>query len=669
MFNNEKDMLITPTTGVNMDLFWDDAYSKTSDSINSTFDDSWLSKTQSTHLSMQSGSSSSALNDSTFGITSEMKNKCKLSDDEFEMATSNLKRKRGKVSFSNDLMREPLRDISNAPNVTSPTKKKRKKLAVINLEAKREFGTTLHVVSDQTVFGVPESCFATIQSALSAAKPYDTIVIHEGKYILETRLDIDVMGVHLKGVSKENVLVIGTSSSSVINVTVDHVTISNVAIRHDKPGYQSTKKGTNFSLVSIECGKTSESFQTQIDDCDLSLSIEHGIAVLGWAQPVITNCRIHHCKKIGLFFHQYASGIVDHNLIYSNGYEGMTFRAYSHPIVKHNKIIDGVAGGVYIRDSSHPHLIDNEISNNTLSGICITNKARPHLKLNSVRGNKQNGIVFKNESAGVMEENIVSGNQYPNVYINDDCETEINNNKIFGGKSFGIWLKGKSKPKITNNEIYDNLGKNILVTEHGRPTFSSNRIYMSNGIKQEEELRGVVLKDACKPVFELDEVYGHSSSGFDVGGRAAPQLFGCKIYENAKNGVLIRDYSTPVVTECSISSNGYPNIIATDRSDATISKTQIFSGAQTGVTVKGTPRVILKECDIHSNSFSNVKIGGHSYTEVIKCVVFKGKQSGIWVKDSARGKIDQCVFHGNRRDNIFVELTAFGVEIGNNESQ
>ncbi|KAG2392272.1 hypothetical protein C9374_012524 [Naegleria lovaniensis] len=750
--NNNEDTLITPTPskGVNMDLFWDDALDERSgddeelgrrnhdgprlkpvsshmnepqQSFNNTSGSLWPKPNSSTHpysVMNQIQLNNSSLNDSTFGITSELKSKCSLDSEnngatasDFEIASNLHKRKRASAgaavvsdSLNDSLLeeceedddpnslglmrddeREPLKNISNTVaammmsksrqslgGVSSPIKKK-KKINLIDFEKKRRETRVLNVVPQITCSGQdhhhvvgssPGLYFSSIETALHEAQPFDTILLHEGTYHVQRTLSIKVEGIHLKGISNK-VHLIGMCPSNVLSIEHKSITISHLNISHDTQQCTSTStavssscstSGTNCALISIDMQSplSDEIFQIHIKRCELFNSFEHGILVSGAAEAVIIDCSIHNCKKIGILYTHNARGLVQNNLIYENLYEGITFRGRSHPTVKNNKIFDGHSGGVYMRENSHPYIFENEIYANRRSGIFITNKSKPYIKKNSIHSCKENGIVLKNNCSGKIEGNDIYQNAYPNLYIDDECETEIRGNKIRLGKSYGIWAKGKCKPKICENEIVDNVGKNVLITESAKPYFSENKIYYSRSVLQTEELRGIVLKDLCKPTFELEEIYGHSSSGVDIGGRAQPLFFACKVTDNSKNGFLIRDYSSPTINECIVSNNVYPNILAIDRAESVITKCKIHSGSQTGISIKGTPITTIRESEIYGNSFSNIKIGGSSSTDIIESKIYNGRQSGIWVKEDASGKIFRCSLFNNRRDNILMEM-------------
>ncbi|KAF0978602.1 hypothetical protein FDP41_002422 [Naegleria fowleri] len=750
--NNTEDSLVTPTPsmGVNMDLFWDDALNERDDeeiivrhhqvpklkplsshsrneevhqqSLNNQTSSSLWSNSTSSHQHMmmmnQIQLNNSSLNDSTFGITSDLKSKCSLEHNEnnhhdtivsadFEIASNLHKRKRASSvttvesssdEFTNDPIigsglvrdddaeREPLKNISNtvasmmmaksrqslsntALGSTSSPIKKKKKINLIDFEKKRRETRVLNVIPQ-----TPTTCtrdqqsigglyFSSIESALREAQPFDTLLLHEGIYHVQRTLNINVEGIHLKGVS-DKVHLVGMCPSNVLSIEHKSITISHLNISHDIQPCTSTStavsssSGTNCALISIDTQSYlgDEIFQIHIKKCQLYNSVEHGILVSGVAEAVIIDCSIHHCKKIGILYTNNARGLVQNNEIFENDYEGITFRGRSHPTVKNNRICNGHSGGVYMRENSHPYLFENEIFGNKRSGIFIANKSKPYIKKNFIHSCKENGIVLKNQCAGKIEGNDIYQNAYPNLYIDDECETEIRCNKIRLGGSFGIWAKGKCKSKICENEIFDNVGKNILITESAKPYFSENKIYYSRSKLQTEELRGIVLKDLCKPTFEFEEIHGHSSSGVDIAGRAQPLFFACKVTDNSKNGFLIRDYACPTINECIISNNVYPNILAIDRAETVISKCKIHSGNQTGISIKGTPTTTIRESEIFGNSFSNIKIGGNSTTDIIESKIYNGRQSGIWVKEDASGKIFRCSLFNNRRDNIFMEM-------------
>ncbi|EFC43721.1 predicted protein [Naegleria gruberi] len=653
-FDNDKLVTPTPTRAINMDLFGIDDEEVIVEEDSKTrldLESGWFGIKQTTITPHNMILSSNSLNDSTFGITSELKTKCSLTD-ENEIPKSNMQKR--KRNFAND-DREPLRNISNNYSSSSSCdmapKTKKKKIVAIDLDDRRAGKRTLYVSNEP-------SHYHSIEAALANALPYDTIQVSPGIHKVSSTITVNVEGVHITGENPANVKIICTQPVPLMSVVENYVTLSNLAFYHDcSSEIDPATSSRNTGLLEVDGPRVENSFQTQILNCYIMSSVEHGLYLTGFAEPIIANCSIMDCTKIGILFCKNASGIIKNNKILRNNYEGVTCRGKSHPILKNNDISDGKSGGIFIRDNSHPHIISNIISNNKRSGIFVSHKAKPFISRNEIHNCKENGIVLKMDAGGKIEENDIYQNAYPNVYITEDSDAEIVNNKIRDGLSFGIWAKGKCSSEIKNNSIYDNFGKNVLVSEFAKPSFHSNTIYFTGTKKQNEELRGIVLKDLCKPIFEYDHIYGHTSSGVDVGGRAGPILCSCDIHDNTKNGILVRGYASATVKDCSIYQNNNPNILSVDTSEAKIENCKVYNGKQTGISAKGNGTLKLQDTEIYSNQFTNIKLGGSSTATIFGCKISSGRQSGIWVKDDSRGSIDRCTFSGNRRENILMEIS------------
>ncbi|KAL9658289.1 hypothetical protein ABK040_015609 [Willaertia magna] len=687
-FDEIGDDLVTPTsaTVVNFDLFFggeapknsifssEDDEMKENNSDNENFTPIMSEKTKTPNNNKMD--TSITLNDSTISINRDLTFKCSLEDsseDDDSDYANNLKRKR-------NIFRSPLQELdvnsfssnNNSTNSStfarSPIKKKLKKVSVINLDNQRKNQKVVHVFASNRGNNV-ENSFISLEDALNNVNPYDTIILHEGRYFLDKQLVVNVQGILIQGVSKDKVTIQTNINDSLFIITANYVTLSQLTIYHEYGGLgnsvcspylkrkEEKKFKTNSALVVVECSKTIDLFQTQIDNCDIGFSFEHGVKIQGHAHPTITNSTIHHCRKLGILFSHNASGLVKENKIYNNGYEGITLRGHAHPVIKRNKIFDGLSGGIYIRDNSHPHLHENEIYGNKLSAICVSDESRVLIKGNSIHHGKQNGIHIKDSSTGVIEENTIFCNELPNIYITDKCVVEVKNNEIYGSENTGIYVKGTAdcRPKLLGNNIYNNKRNNILIQGNAKPIIKKNNIYLKN-FNTSEQVKGISIKDFSIPHLEENNVYGHTLANIDVSGRAAPIVTNCSFSTSFTNGVLVRDYASPSFDNCKIFENQHPNVLTVDTSDPKFIKCLIYDGKQTGISVKGNSQPCIEKCEIYGNSFTGIKASCNSNPKIINNKIFNGGQSGIWVKDNAKGFISKNRVFGNRKNNIFMEI-------------
>ncbi|WDV46310.1 NosD domain-containing protein [Clostridiaceae bacterium M8S5] len=298
--------------------------------------------------------------------------------------------------------------------------------------------------------------YPTIQAAVDAAHPRDTVKILPGVYtesIVVNQDDISIeatVNVFLDGVDKSKVgfLVFGK------NVSIEHINIMNTFL-----GIMMEGDGGFLHLVYC------------LDNATFGIQIG------------ANNCRVEQCKCLG-------NGIAgmdlggDNNIIYNNGCINNLMAGIANSnspltnsILKRNDIDSSLYGfGFTLADSSGNHIIKNIITSQTgilleASDTCIADNIMNVEKV-GIQINSQNNKMCNNQIAGANNGIQVSQNNnmiHSNI-INTISQTGIsllsNNNKascnIISNVQVGIQIVGKDNC-IKCNEFFNN-GKNVLLS-------------------------------------------------------------------------------------------------------------------------------------------------------------------------------------------------------------
>jgi parallel beta-helix repeat protein len=277
------------------------------------------------------------------------------------------------------------------------------------------------------------------------------------------------------------------------------------------------------------------------DAADDSSKIEYAIvryAVDGIyceeAQPLISNCKIHHCSdrgiqlngdyaairlyntevfscydgmynynaaphldgfyshnnsRYGLDYDYSAYGTIENSNFSYNGDRGMRLYYYASPVVRDCEIHNNNSWGIDIRRYSSPRIESCTIANNSGYGIAQGWDGYSYHSTDVVNclieGNTSWGVYLRHycSVASELKESIIRFNG-GGIYIYYDIDGSINNNLIYGNNSHGIYMNAQnySDTYIHHNLIAYNNGDGIYRSNHnGNPVIEFNTIASNNG--------------------------------------------------------------------------------------------------------------------------------------------------------------------------------------------
>jgi parallel beta-helix repeat protein len=180
--------------------------------------------------------------------------------------------------------------------------------------------------------------FTTIQAAVDAAQPGDTIFVYNGTYHEDVLLNKSVT---LTGEDRNTTIINGTGTKTVVDITSDWTNVTDFTITNSKE---------DFIYAGIRLNK--------VDNCRILnnniWSNEAGIYFAGSAYNEIRNNNISSNNAYGLYLEEYQGMSSNNDII--------------------NNIISNNSDGIYMispvtEESSNCNIIDNTISENSGGAI------------------------------------------------------------------------------------------------------------------------------------------------------------------------------------------------------------------------------------------------------------------------------------------------------------
>jgi parallel beta-helix repeat protein len=379
----------------------------------------------------------------------------------------------------------------------------------------------------------------TIQAAIDASNPGDTIMVAPGTYRESIRLKPSIIlrseGDDAKGTAAlkraEATIIDGggqvAKRSGVIMAegsTLDGFTVTHVGV------YDEVLWKQHYDSQGEELGD--EEGAVQAEGTTPAISI-HGVSC------TVTHCIVHHNGDVGI-------GILG------------TEQTKTAPLITDNFVFRNLGGGIGVAEGAEPTIRGNTCTENLRAGIGCR-KANPIITDN---------VCFQNIRAGIG--------------CREGSKPVMRGNKCYQNRRAGIGIRmAGTAPVVEGNECYENEMAGIGCRDGARPILRNNNCHKN-------KMAGIGC-DGAEPLMVGNACRQNDQAGIGLRGKAQAVIQGNKCIDNKLVAIGVTEGSTATITDNELSrTGGMPPILAVkDGSTATIRDNRISGGGVAAVLVQG----------------------------------------------------------------------------------
>jgi len=404
------------------------------------------------------------------------------------------------------------------------------------------FAATIRVPQDQK----------TLQAAIDASQPGDTISVAPGKYQERIRLK---PGVLLRSAGEDK-------KSGDAHKRAEATIIDGSGKEGKQPGVVMAEGSTLDGFTVTNVGAYDEAlWKKHFDSQGEELGDEEGSVQAEGTSPAVsiqgvcctvTNCIVHHNGDVGI-------GILGKD------------KTKTAPLITDNIVLRNMGGGIGVAEGAEPIIRGNLCKENLRAGIGCR-KANPIITDNQCFKNIRAGIGCREGSKPVMR-----------------------GNKCYQNRRAGIGIRMEgTAPVVEANECYENEMAGIGCRDGASPI-------LRNNVCRKNKMAGIGCRDGAKPLVVGNECRENELVGIGVQKKATAIILGNKCLDNKLVAIGVTEESTATITNNDLSrTGGQPPILAVkDGSTATIRDNRITGGGVAAVLVQG-------KATISGNTFTGV---------------------------------------------------------------
>lgn len=494
----------------------------------------------------------------------------------------------------------------------------------------------------ETAIFVPDN-YATIQQAVDAASPGDTIIVRDGTYTENVKVEKEHLTIRSESGAETTIVQPAEKRQSTFRITADYVSVSGFTVKDSGIYLRGDKSG-------------------HVERCNISSNIVDGAGIQLMYAPnnIISYNTIYHFAENGgidVFGHSSGNTIVSN--IVSNGWIELT------QFSSNNTLVNNDANGISLENSSN-----NTLTGNKVGGFSVTAKLYYESESkwrgyfthyidvsNEIKGKpiyywiskedeqipndagyvglvECNNIVVKNldlshNRQGVLLaytknsriENVnVSKINGVGIYLLHSSDNNLDNNNASGNGDGGIDLRYSSGNILTGNSASKNHFGIYLLD-------SSNNTLRGNIANSNSITNGISLQNSSYNTLDGNTVNFNDEVGIALDDSSHNTLNNNNVNSNRYDGIELDYSSYNILSGNSVSSNGDCGISLPFSGNNTITLNNISSNNGGIFLNAGGPNNVIYLNDFSDNSHYNVDCNSTNTWNSLEEItyIYKGK--------------------------------------------
>ena len=473
--------------------------------------------------------------------------------------------------------------------------------------------------------------YTTIQDAINAACPGDTIEVHSGPYYenVEVNKKLTMRGVDTGG--KKPVVDAGGSGSA-ITISADNCTVE---------GFETTNSGGSWPCAGIYVVSNGNA----ISGNTAANNKLDGISLNGCSGNMISDNALMDNIATGIYLQYSNNNAIKNNTATGNAQRGIYILYSNSNTISDNTATGNAHRGIDLRSSSGNTLSGNTATDNG-NGIYLISSSCNTLSGNTATGN-YDGIYLSSSCNNTLSGNTATGN-YDGIYLSSSCNNTLSGNTATGNYRYGIYLYSSSNCNtISGNTATANSNIGIYLASSSGNTLTGNT---ATG-----NYNGIYLSSSSNNTISGNTAAGNSYDGIYLSSSSNNTISGNTANYNQLAGIFLLSSSSNTISD-NTAGNSYDGIYilysnsnTISRNTATVNYRGIYLSSSSNNTISRNTATANTNYGIILSSSSDNTFSGNTAN---------GNSNGILLGSSSRNNISGNTATGNSRKGIYLSSSS-----------
>jgi len=500
--------------------------------------------------------------------------------------------------------------------------------------------TALASVSAAKTIYVPDD-YLTIQSAVNAASPGDTIIVRNGLYkehvIVNKQLTIKSERGHVN-------CVVNGEGSDVFALYADGIRIEGFTITGGRRGIYILSNNNTIINNNISSNNEDGIYIPLSNNNIISNNIisnnDDGIFLWYSNNNCISENNISSNNGDGIVLEYSNNNSISENIVSSNRY-GIYLWYSNKTMIRKSKFIND---GLFVDDSYGNIVEDNKVNGKPLvylegesdefidnAGQVILVKCKNITIMNSELTNTDIGIELFESDNCLISNNNIGSNYWHGIFLWYSNNNSISEN-IISSNNYGIYLWYSNKTMIRKNEFINN---GLFVDDSYGNIVEDNKVngkplvYLESESDRIIDNAGQVILVKCKNITIMNSELTNTDVGIELWQSDNCLISNNNISSNNRYGIFLYDLNNNYISNNNISSNNYDGILLWNSNNNSISKNNISSNNDNGIELSDSNNSNISKNNISSNNGNGIELSDSNNSNISKNNISSNNGNGI----------------------------------------
>ncbi|MFZ3474338.1 right-handed parallel beta-helix repeat-containing protein [Streptomyces sp. 4.24] len=267
-----------------------------------------------------------------------------------------------------------------------------------------------------------------------------------------------------------------------------------------------------------------------LEDCTVTNTAGHGIALAGGTDPVLRRCRTSRTKGDGIHVTGRSRGAFEECEV--GGAEGAGIRVdeSSSPSFGRVAVRDCGAAGVWLSGDSAPDFDRLEVRDGVGAGVLVTDGANPMLRRLTVLDVRGHGVEVTRGGRGRVEGSEIGSTGQSGVRIDGGGHAYVGDTSVRGTGAAGVSVGSGGVASLRDCDLAESVQDGALVEEGGELTATRTRA-------RANRRHGFTVAPGGRATLTACEAAENSHDGIRVDSVEAVRVHDCAVVDNRGSGL------------------------------------------------------------------------------------------------------------------------------------